>query len=98
MSPRTRYWIIHWVRVLLWPLPVMTIVKCGTAALKYAPALLGRLRSAYANHQPARRIAANIAKLPELMPNPVISSVELIAQSAAHDVVAPRDADGSADQ
>ena len=27
MSPRIRYWTLHWIRVLLWPLPVMTIVR-----------------------------------------------------------------------
>lgn len=27
MSPRTRYWTIHWLRVALWPLPVLTLVR-----------------------------------------------------------------------
>ena len=27
MSPRTHYWIIHWLRVVLWPLPVMTLFQ-----------------------------------------------------------------------
>jgi hypothetical protein len=34
MSPRTRYWIIHWLRVVLWPLPVVTLFRgpAGPAA------------------------------------------------------------------
>jgi hypothetical protein len=35
----------------------------------------------------ARRIAANIAKPPELLRKPVIRSVELIVQPDAHDIV-----------
>jgi hypothetical protein len=27
MKDRTRYWILHWLRVVLWPLPVLTIVR-----------------------------------------------------------------------
>lgn len=32
MSPCARYWTIHWLRVLLWPLPIMTLFKAGRAA------------------------------------------------------------------
>jgi len=24
MSPNTRYWTLHWLRALLWPLPVLS--------------------------------------------------------------------------
>jgi hypothetical protein len=34
MSPNARYWSLHWLRVLLWPLPVLTIVRAGRAAAK----------------------------------------------------------------
>jgi hypothetical protein len=34
MKDRTRYWILHWLRVALWPLPVLTLVK----ALRGQPA------------------------------------------------------------
>ena len=30
-SPRARYWTMHWLRVVLWPLPVLTIVRAGRA-------------------------------------------------------------------
>jgi len=33
MSPNARYWILHWLRVALWPLPVLTF-RSGRAALK----------------------------------------------------------------
>jgi hypothetical protein len=33
MSPRTHYWIIHWLRVVLWPLPVLTFFRAGRAAV-----------------------------------------------------------------
>ena len=32
MSARTRYWTMHWPRVVLWPLPVLTFFKAGRAA------------------------------------------------------------------
>jgi hypothetical protein len=41
MSPRTRYWIIHWVRVVLWPLPVMTMKRVAASIAK-VPELLGK--------------------------------------------------------
>lgn len=31
MSANTRYWALHWIRVLLWPLPVLTLVRAGRA-------------------------------------------------------------------
>jgi hypothetical protein len=33
MTPRSRYWTIHWLRVALWPLPVVTLFKAGRTAL-----------------------------------------------------------------
>jgi hypothetical protein len=33
MSFNTRYWTLHWVRVVLWPLPVLTLVRAGRGAL-----------------------------------------------------------------
>lgn len=27
MKPRTRYRVLHWVRIALWPLPVLTLVR-----------------------------------------------------------------------
>jgi hypothetical protein len=27
MSPRARYWTLHWIRVALWPLPILSLVK-----------------------------------------------------------------------
>jgi len=33
MSPRTRYLTIHWLRVVLWPLPVLTLIRLSRAAL-----------------------------------------------------------------
>jgi hypothetical protein len=48
MKPRTRYWTIHWLRVVLWPLPVMTLtqglactIRCHSPATN--PASLGRM-------------------------------------------------------
>lgn len=32
MKDRTRYWIFHWVRVVLWPVPVLTLLKVWRAA------------------------------------------------------------------
>jgi hypothetical protein len=31
MNPRTRYWTLHWLRVALWPLPVLTLLRAGRA-------------------------------------------------------------------
>jgi hypothetical protein len=31
MSPRTRYWTLHWLRVALWPLPVLTLFRVARA-------------------------------------------------------------------
>jgi hypothetical protein len=28
-----RYWTLHWLRVLLWPLPVLTLARAGRAAV-----------------------------------------------------------------
>ena len=36
MSPRTHYWIIHWLRVVLWPLPVMTLFQGLAVTLAWA--------------------------------------------------------------
>jgi len=36
MTARARYWILHWVRVALWPLPVLTLFRVGRAAAKLA--------------------------------------------------------------
>jgi len=33
MSQRTRYWTMHWLRAVLWPLPALTIFRAGRAAL-----------------------------------------------------------------
>ena len=33
MSPNARYWTLHWLRVLLWPLPVLTLFRAGRGAL-----------------------------------------------------------------
>jgi hypothetical protein len=32
MNASARYWTLHWVRVLLWPLPVLSLVRAGRAA------------------------------------------------------------------
>ena len=29
MSPNARYWTLHWLRVLLWPLPVLSLFRTG---------------------------------------------------------------------
>jgi len=29
MSTNTRYWTLHWLRALLWPLPVVSLVRVG---------------------------------------------------------------------
>jgi len=34
MSPNARYWTLHWLRVTLWPLPVLTLFRAGRGALK----------------------------------------------------------------
>jgi hypothetical protein len=31
MSRRTRYWTLHWLRVTLWPLPVLTLFRVARA-------------------------------------------------------------------
>ena len=31
MAANTRYWVLHWLRVALWPLPVLTLFKAGRA-------------------------------------------------------------------
>jgi hypothetical protein len=33
MSPRTRYWTLHWLRVLLWPAPVLSLFRAGRWAM-----------------------------------------------------------------
>jgi hypothetical protein len=33
MSPGARYWHLHWLRVVLWPLPVLTLFKVGRATV-----------------------------------------------------------------
>ena len=33
MSSNARYWILHWIRVVLWPLPVLTLFRVGRGAL-----------------------------------------------------------------
>jgi hypothetical protein len=33
MTPRSRYWTLHWVRVALWPLPVLTLFRVGRATV-----------------------------------------------------------------
>jgi hypothetical protein len=33
MSANARYWTLHWIRVVLWPLPVLTLVRAGRHAL-----------------------------------------------------------------
>jgi hypothetical protein len=35
MSPKFRYWTLHWIRVVLWPLPVLTLVRAGRGALSF---------------------------------------------------------------
>jgi hypothetical protein len=32
MNANARYWTLHWVRVLLWPLPILSLVRAGRAA------------------------------------------------------------------
>jgi len=34
MNPRTRYWTLHWLRVALWPLPVLTLLRTARATAK----------------------------------------------------------------
>jgi hypothetical protein len=33
MSQNARYWALHWLRVALWPLPVLTLFRAGRSAL-----------------------------------------------------------------
>src|SRR5262245_53206589 len=33
MSPNARYRTLHWIRVALWPVPVLTLFRAGRAAL-----------------------------------------------------------------
>ena len=33
MSPNARYWTLHWLRVALWPLPILTLFRAGRGAL-----------------------------------------------------------------
>jgi hypothetical protein len=32
MSTRARYWTLHWIRALLWPLPALTLFRAGRSA------------------------------------------------------------------
>ena len=34
MRSNARYWTLHWLRVALWPLPVLTLFRAGRGALK----------------------------------------------------------------
>ena len=34
MSSKARYWTLHWLRVALWPLPILTLFRVGRRALK----------------------------------------------------------------
>jgi hypothetical protein len=36
MTARPRYWTLHWVRVVLWPLPVLTLLRVGRATVNAA--------------------------------------------------------------
>jgi hypothetical protein len=36
MTPRARYWTLHWVRVALWPLPVLTLFRAACATVQAA--------------------------------------------------------------
>jgi len=36
MTPNARYWTLHWIRVVLWPLPVLTVVRACRGALHFA--------------------------------------------------------------
>ena len=33
MSPSTHYWTLHWLRVLLWPVPVLSLIRAGRWAV-----------------------------------------------------------------
>ena len=33
MNPNARYWTLHWLRVALWPLPVLTLFRAGRRTL-----------------------------------------------------------------
>jgi hypothetical protein len=33
MNPNTRYWTLHWLRALLWPMPVLSLFRAGRAAV-----------------------------------------------------------------
>ncbi len=32
MSRNARYWTLHWIRVVLWPLPILTLVRAARGA------------------------------------------------------------------
>ena len=32
MTSTARYWTLHWLRVVLWPLPMLTLLRAGRAA------------------------------------------------------------------
>ncbi len=34
MRTSTRYWTLHWLRVVLWPFPVLTLVRATRGALQ----------------------------------------------------------------
>ena len=33
MSPSTHYWTLHWLRVLLWPAPILSLFRAGRWAM-----------------------------------------------------------------
>ncbi len=35
-QPRVRYWILHWLRVALWPMPIVTLFKAARIAVNTA--------------------------------------------------------------
>ena len=36
MTANARYWTLHWIRAVLWPLPVLTVVRACRGALRFA--------------------------------------------------------------